>query len=140
MTYSFRTGDQCTTQALSQQEEKVVETERLSAHILWRLLTILDGAIVLHTCLSRLRGREALIIAVYLKSCFVVEKPIIGSGTNSCFHHRLKGRKLLNKEEVTGLKGGHCGVLKLDLSLLGLLLEPLEIYSPALIIHNSVYM
>lgn len=62
---------------------------------------------------GRKRGTDYC--SVYLKSCFVKEKPIIGIGTNSCFHHGLKGRKLLNKEDITGLKGGHCGVLKLDL-------------------------
>lgn len=36
------------TQALSQQEEKVVETERVSSYILWSLLTIFECAIVLH--------------------------------------------------------------------------------------------
>lgn len=57
------------------------------------------------------------------------EKAITGSGTNSCFHHRLKGRKLPNKDNITELKGGHHGVLKLG--LVGLLLEPVEFYGPA---------
>lgn len=70
--------------------ESSADGSRVSSHILQSLLTIFDCAIVLHRKLrAYLRGKEALIIAVYLKSCFVEEKPIIGSGTNSCFHHRL---------------------------------------------------
>lgn len=66
-----------------------------------------------------------ILLCLSLKSCFVENKPIIGSGTNSCFHHMLKGRKLPNKEDITGLKGGHQSC-KLNLSLVSLLLEPLE--------------
>lgn len=75
------------------------------------------------------RKRATDYCSVYLKSCFVEEKPIIGCGTNSCFHHRLRGRKLPNKDDITGLKGGHHGDLKLDF-----LLEPLEFYRSAYMI------
>lgn len=55
--------------------------------------------------LSKLGGKEPLIIAqIFSKSCFVEWKPITGSGTNSCFHHDLKGRKPLNKDIQTTLK------------------------------------
>lgn len=37
-------------------------------------------------------------------SLFIL-KPIIGSGTSSCFYHRLKGRKLPNKEDLTVAEG-----------------------------------
>lgn len=113
MIYSFRTGDRCTTQAVSQQEEKVVEaeTERAltSCGVYWPFLTVPLSSTLIWT--GRKRGTDYC--SAYLKSCFGEEKPIIG--TNSCFHHGLKGRKLLNKEDITGLKRGHCGVTKLSL-------------------------
>lgn len=69
-----------------------------------------------------------------------MEKPIIGSGTNSCFHHKLKGRKLPNKEDITGLKGGHSGLPKLDSSLVDLL-GPFDFHMPALITKTvNVYI
>lgn len=41
------------------------------------------------------------------RSCFVEDKPIIGTGVNSCFGQRLKGKKAPNKDRITGLKRGH---------------------------------
>lgn len=59
MTYSFRTGDQCATQRLSQKEEKVDGTlERVNAYILWSILDIFDCAIVLHRELNAYLERE----------------------------------------------------------------------------------
>lgn len=39
---------------------------------------------------------------------FMGKTPTAGSGKNSCFHHKLKGRKRPNKEDITRLKGGNC--------------------------------
>lgn len=44
------------------------------------------------------------------KSCLVEDKPIIGTGVNSCFGQRLKGRKTPNKDGITRQKMSHQGL------------------------------
>lgn len=56
-------------------------------------------------------GKGGTDYCCYLKPCLEEEeKPITGSGTNRCFHHGIKGRKLPNKEDTTRLKERHPGV------------------------------
>lgn len=102
ITYSFWTGDRCTTQAVSQQEKKVIETEwvLVSCGVYWPFLTLPNAY------LGWEERSPWLLFCLSLKSCFVEDKPIIGSGTNSCFHHRLKGRKLPNKKRQQGWREG----------------------------------
>lgn len=126
MTHLCQYGDQCTTQARSKQDSKLAETETE-----WALtfcvcvFTIFD-----HTTVSGRQPNGYLnweekrhwLLLCLSRVWFCEKKAINGGGTNSCFHYRLKGRKLLNKEDITGPKGGHHGVLKLDSSPVGLLL------------------
>lgn len=85
------------------------------AWILWCASTALrrchcsaEGA----KCLSAPGRRQALSLACSLsfslppKSCFVADKPVIGTGVNSCLGQRLKEKKAPNKDRITGLKKG----------------------------------
>lgn len=83
------------------------------SRILWCALTVFrryhcaaEGA----KCLSAPRGRQTLLgfsLFTSHKSCFVEDRPIIGSGINSCFGQRLKGRKAPNKDGLPGLMRVH---------------------------------
>lgn len=67
MTYLFRTRDQCTTQALSQQEEKVVEPEKewvlTSCRVYWPSLTVPLSS--LHAYLDWEENRHWLLLFIW---------------------------------------------------------------------------
>lgn len=95
---------------------------RVGALILWSVLTIFDCAIVLHRELNAYLDWEEK--RHWLLLC-LSEVMFCGGETHYWQWHKqlflswVKGRKLLNKEEITG-KEGHRVVRKSEFSLIGL--------------------
>ncbi len=114
---------------------------RVGALILWSVLTIFDCAIVLHRELNAYLDWEEK--RHWLLLC-LSEVMFCGGETHYWQWHKqlflswVKGRKLLNKEEITG-KEGHRVVRKSEFSLIGPSLTRLQKPQNTSVLHVFFY-